>query len=234
MSKVWVELSASGSAAHGPALRLRLVSLQHPQVRGQVQNSKASDSSKAQLHHTERALATARGERHAQSMPGHGADVLAKAKQETAGTSGRDTSAEEVIGTRNKDRPGAGRHQHRHHVPAEPSSIPAVLAASHLFDDGEALSHQEAASADVKQDLAGVQEPGCRQLISHTTLPGVVQSKGPHDKEIYTLWRAQVRLGKVAAKLNATFTMSERKQRLQGKFQLASLQVAELQKGLLC
>ena len=230
MSKVWVELSASGSAAHGPALRIRLVSPQHPQVRGQVQNSKAADSSNAgsasrtQLHLIERLSATA-GERHGQIVNKHGADVLAKQK-------------EEAVGRRDKYRPEAGRHQHRHNIPAEPSNIAAVLASSRLCDVGGAVLSQEAAlahvSADIQQDLAGVQQPGCKQLISHTILPGVVHSEGVDGKPVHALWNAQVRLGKLAAKLNATFTMSERRHRLQEKVQLASFRVAELQKGLLC
>ncbi len=32
MDKVWVELAASGSTAHGPTLRIRLVSDHHPAV----------------------------------------------------------------------------------------------------------------------------------------------------------------------------------------------------------
>ncbi len=32
MGRVWVELAASGSTAHGPRLRIRLVSDQHPAV----------------------------------------------------------------------------------------------------------------------------------------------------------------------------------------------------------
>ena len=32
MDKIWVELAASGSTAHGPTLRIRLVSDHHPAV----------------------------------------------------------------------------------------------------------------------------------------------------------------------------------------------------------
>lgn len=42
MDKVWVELAASGSTAHGPTLRIRLVSAHHPAVQAVSQAVQAA------------------------------------------------------------------------------------------------------------------------------------------------------------------------------------------------
>lgn len=42
MDSIWVELAASGSTAHGPSLRIRLVSDQHPAVQAASQAVQAA------------------------------------------------------------------------------------------------------------------------------------------------------------------------------------------------
>ena len=51
MDRVWVELSASGSATHGPTLRIRLVSEQHPAV----QAAKAAMQAASEADYAQRA-----------------------------------------------------------------------------------------------------------------------------------------------------------------------------------
>ena len=42
MDKIWVELAASGSTAHGPTLRIRLVSDHHPAVQAASRAAQAA------------------------------------------------------------------------------------------------------------------------------------------------------------------------------------------------
>ena len=44
MQRVWVELGADGSRAHGPTLQMRLVSELHPLVAAQAARTTAADS----------------------------------------------------------------------------------------------------------------------------------------------------------------------------------------------
>ena len=247
MGNIWVELSASGSSAHGPALRIRNVSLTHPQVKAQLQAEAARGSranaeaatvageAKRKLGGESRAKAGLHRSQHNTDGAADNASA-SSVQQSTDGDASTGTTRDEVVKHEADSRADAIRIQHKKAAVMHPSSIAAVLASTTFPDDGEGDPKLDAhvASTGTQHELTCIQTQSCIQLINHSILPGVSAMQAVNGKRACTLWEAQLRLGKLAAKLNASFTTSERMHRLQEKLHTASLQVAELQRGLVC
>ena len=281
MANLWVELSASGSTAHGPALRIRLVSDHHPQLHsrqsasvaktspvaasashrlggrsasmaeagmqkgsmaGHAMPAGSNDSSRRGVtpaQHDSHAVPAGSNDSHA--MPAgsndsagqgvrpaqHGSGVLQGTAKDTAKTVG---------GQQKEGLPKDSRQRHKKHIKAEHTSIAAVLASTVPCAEGEAgveqrnLKHGMAdVHADVQQDLMHAEASGKQQLLGCDLLPSPVQGHASDVGYVCSLWQAQLRLGKLAARVNASLTSSERMSRLQIKLQASCLQIAQLQ-----
>ena len=258
MANVWVELSASGSTAHGPALRIRLVSEQHPQL---------AERKQAEGLTSKPVLASAKGmQKHSKGTPCVNIDssgfhmrspagaawpaaVQAGAAVQATSSVDSKTMHNNAIGRadaqeskKGEGRSAASKQQHRRAANRELGTIAAVLASSFVFDESE-LSlaglhlgcNTAIASADVHQDLVHAQASADQQLVSCTALPVVTDRHAVNAANCTGasgVWQAQLRLGKVKAKVDASLTSSDRMNRLQTKLQAYSISGDSLQTGM--
>lgn len=293
MGNLWVELSASGSTAHGPALRIRLVSDHHPQLRSRQSASVARTNpsvASASHRHSRRSESMAEagmqkgsmarhampagsndssgrgvtpaqhdshavpaGSNDSHAMPAGSNDNHAMPAGSNNGSGGgmipvqHDSvlqggvlqgtakDAAELAGDQQRTGlPKDSRQRHQKHRKAEHTSIASVLAATFFCDEGEAGVEERHLKlgdvhADVQQDLMHAEAPGKQQLLGCDMLPSPTLGHFPDVGYGCSLWQAQLRLGKLAARVNASLTSSERMSRLQTKLQASCLQIAQLQ-----
>lgn len=259
MGNIWVELSASGSTAHGPALRIRTVSNRHPQLlelkraeqrtqqknlhqKGQVKLTAALPPS---MHKSSRGRAAAAGKGvQKQSTAGHAEPVEHGVGEAAAKTSGHTSMSSEAPHSRTsgnahargisqeQGKPVQRKSQKKANALEEHDSIAAVLASRFIpdRDRGESELDVGLVSAHDQQHLA--QAAAKPQLISCDMFPIIDQSFISNPQSVCDLWQAQLRLGKLAAKVEASLTSSERIHRLQTKLQASCVQVAKVQQGL--
>lgn len=261
MANVWVELSASGSTAHGPALRIRLVSDQHPQLakRKQAEGLKSKPvlaSAKGMQKHSKGSACVNVDSSgfHMQSPAGAAWPAGVQAGAAVQATSSVDSKtmhnnaigrADDQESKKGEGRPAASKQQHRRAANRELGTIAAVLASNSVFEESE-LSlaglnlgcNTAIASADVHQDLVHAQASADQQLVSCKTLPVVIELLEGHAVNAANctrasgVWQAQLRLGKVKAKVNASLTLSTRMSRLQTKLHASSRLIADLQSSV--
>ena len=281
MGNLWVELSASGSTAHGPALRIQLVSDHHPQLHSRQSASIAKTSSvapSASYSHSRRSGSMAeagmqKGSMAAHAMPAGANEItgrgvipaqhdshamparsndshampagsndssgpgLLPAQHDSGVLQGTAKDIAELVGDQQRTGlPKDSRHRHKKHMKAEHSSIAAVLASTVLCDEfGDSVEQANPkhgmadVHADVQQDLMHAEASGKQQLLGCDVLPSPTQGHVSDVGYMCSLWQAQLRLGKLAARVNASLTSSERMSRLQTKLQASCLQIAQLQ-----
>lgn len=258
MANVWVELSGSGSTAHGPALRIRLVSDQHPQL---------AERKQAEGPTSKPVLASAKGMQkhskgsacvnidssgfHMQSPAGAAWPAGVQAGAAVQATSSVDSKAmhnnaigraDAQEGKKGEGRSAASKQQHRRAANRKLGTIAAVLASNFVFEESK-LSlaglnlgcNTAIASADVRQDLVHAQASADQQLVSCKALPVVIEGhtvNAANCTRASGVWQAQLRLGKVKAKVNASLTLSTRMSRLQTKLHASSRLIADLQSSV--
>ena len=244
MASVWVELSASGSAAHGPALHICLVSDQYPQL---------AERKQAEGPRFKPIVASAKGkQKHSTGKVGnHGTRIEMQSKACHAAPAGAlvqamsdvdsealhnhtDTGASPQESRNGERKPAASKIQHKKHANDDLSTIAAVLASSFVSEEDRvpqeimSLDHnQTIASIDVQQDLVHAHASGHQPLVSCKALPSVT------DIHVFdagscacAVWQAQLRLGKINARVNASLSTSEHMNRVQSKMQAVTLLTA--------
>lgn len=254
MDTIWVELAADSSAAHGPRLRIRLVSSHHPAVRqasikaaypqGTQGRVEPSTTRNAQLGSVQAGLqhALPGGAETSQQQPElhDGFEVLGEAgvsgKQSRAGEGGpggkvqndaRQTSAMLQL---QKPRPGQKAKK------AEPKleSIAAVLnavAASLQADATWYTCMVPASELGTMAEFEGRPE----QLVSHVSSPCVAQLDHSGKRTVLqAIWDLQLRMAKKSACADAALSLasSDRMMKLQSDMCDLSLELANMQEQL--
>ncbi|DBA71011.1 TPA: hypothetical protein ACH3X2_011442 [Trebouxia sp. C0005] len=229
MDKVWVELAASGSTAHGPTLRIRLVSAHHPAVQAVSQAVQAA----SEADYAQRA-------QRAESVPGgqptaeasgdqQGGESLAGRGQTPQGSSvkGKEDSADRQL-------PGAAEQQKAgrrgRKAAAEATTIAAVLAFHGDLHSNQHMGGLDDCASDT--DVSAYAMQCCpAQLANYEACPGVELS-AETDKAslLHTLWLSQLRAGKLLARANAAVTDSQRMTRLQTRLKQLSVETMHLQR----
>lgn len=229
MDSIWVELAASGSTAHGPSLRIRLVSDQHPAVQAASQAVQAASEADCaeRAQRAERAVKLPLAQA---TTPQQGGAMSKQTERSEADLFKRQSQATDGQAPGASGHAKASRTGKKH--AAEPTSIAAVLAShSQLHDQNN--DHTELRAYD--QDTSAEVQHGPAQLISCDAFPRVDLSAQTDKVDMmHALWQIQLKASKFSARADAalSLTSSQRMTRLQKKAQKLSMQVFDLRSQL--
>ena len=252
MDNIWVELAANSSAAHGPTLRIRLASAQHPAV--QAASIKAAYTPKADWHEETTSigspllssrqpahqLSEVSGSRHQKPQAyddlGIADKKAASGKQMLSGIMKHEGTVQDVLGQKpdflRLEKPKLDRKAKK----AEPElkSITAVLNAMDLSmcHDSTQTAGMIPATEQGTSDEAG-QHPV--QLVSCSACPCVeLVTSADRRTSLQAFWQLQLQHSKMSARADRAlcFASSDRMARLQTKMNDLSLEMRHVRKQL--
>lgn len=254
MDTVWVELAADSSAAHGPRLRIRLVSSQHPAVRqasikaaypqrtpGQVDPSARGDGQLSSRQSGFQDVLHGGAESALKQQPDvhDGYESLDEAgvsgKQRLAGVAGaRGTIQDEtkqksaLLQLQKKPKPGQkARKAELESIAAVLDAVDASLQADAAWDTGMMPSNELGSTAETDHRPA--------QLISCVASPCVALLERSDKRTLLqAFWELQLRMAKKAACADAALSLasSDHMMKLQSEMCDLSLEMSNVQKQL--